>query len=214
MPSIPWLLATLRHIARVHLWHLRIDKLHSEHVITVSHDAHAVGMCTTFCWATMPLASGNNMEAVPPQVEQNSLLYHTATTASVAFLAYHTSEGYFALPVWAIPTCETFKARNRPAMWKHMDEWCSIAAFLDWHGVLLSADAHGDALWSCEMQAALYAERATTHSWMLDPHIPSQTGVFGRCANFEPPLPLVMKPTSEMLGGEGEHPCCAGGGIF
>ena len=50
------------------------------------------------------------------------------------------------------------------------------------------------------MQAALYAEGASTLSWMPGiPHIPFQTDEFGTCGNFDPPH--LMKRVSQMLGG-------------
>ena len=69
-----------------------------------------------------------------------------------------------------------------------MAELCGNAAFWDRHGYLLSADTDGDTQRSREMQAALYAEGASTLSWMPEiPHIPFQTDVFGMCGNFDLP---------------------------
>ena len=41
-PSLPCLLDDLSYIAGLHLWHLCIDELHVQDVITVSRDVHAV----------------------------------------------------------------------------------------------------------------------------------------------------------------------------
>ena len=48
-PSLPWLLDALSHIVGVHVWHLCVDEIHVEDVISASCEAHAVGLCAT-CW--------------------------------------------------------------------------------------------------------------------------------------------------------------------
>ena len=44
-PALVSLLDNLSHIKGVHLWHLYIDDLHMEDVITVSREAYVVGLC-------------------------------------------------------------------------------------------------------------------------------------------------------------------------
>ena len=199
-PGLPWLLEALGHIPGCHVWHLCIDEIHVEDVITVSGEAQAVGLCATCCRHPMPLASGGDVEALAQRLEQDRDTYHAANQATVVFLAPHTEEGYSAIPVWVIPTCGRFKADHCHAVWKHMAELCGNAAFRDRHGYLLSADTDGDARRSREMQAALYAEGASTLSLMPEiPHIPFQTDEFGMCGNFDPPH--LMKRVSHMLGG-------------
>ena len=63
-PGLPWLLEALGHIPGCHVWHLCIDEIHVEDVITVSGEAHAVGLCATCCRHPMPLASGGDVEAL------------------------------------------------------------------------------------------------------------------------------------------------------
>ena len=130
--GLPWLPEALGHIPGCHVWHLCIDEIHVEDVITVSGEAHAVGLCATRCWHPMPR--------------------------------------------------------------------CGNAPFRDRHGYLLSADTDHDARRSREMQAALYAEGASTLSWMPEMlHIPFQTDDFGMWGNFD--RPPLMKRVSHMLGG-------------
>ena len=92
-----------------------------------------------------------------------------------------------------------------------MAEVCGNVAFRDRHGFLLSADTDGYGGQSREMQAAFYAEGASTLSWMPEiPHIPFQTDGFGLCGNFDPPPPPphLMKRVSHMFGGG--FPCFEG----
>ena len=118
----------------------------------------------------------------------------------MVFLAPHTQEGHSAITVWVIPTCGRFKAEHCPALRTYMGKLCGNAAFRDRHGFLLSADTEGDARWSREMQAALYAEGPRTLCGMPKiPHIPFRTDKFGMCGN--PPPPHLMKRVSHMLGG-------------
>ena len=63
-PSLPWLLVALGHIPGCHVWHLCINEIHVEDVITVSGEAQAVGLCATCCRHPMPLASGGDVEAL------------------------------------------------------------------------------------------------------------------------------------------------------
>ena len=59
---------------------------------------------------------------------------------------------------------------------KHMAQLCGDATFRDDHGFLRTIDTDGDARRSRDMQAALYAEGASTHSWTPKiPQIPFQT---------------------------------------
>ena len=154
----------------------------------MSGEAEAVGLCTTCCRHAMPLASGGDVEALAPRLEQDPHTYHAANQATVVFLAPHTAEGYSAIPVWVIPTCGRFKADHCHAVRKHMAELCGNAAFRDRHGYLLSADTDGDARRSTEMQPALYAEGASTLSWMPEiPHILFQTDEFKMCRTSTPP---------------------------
>ena len=199
-PGLPWLPEALGHIPGCNGWHLCIDEIHVEDVITISGEAEAVGLCATCCRHPMPLASGADVEALAQRLEQDLDTYHAANQATVVFLAPHTEEGYSAVPVWVIPTCGRFKADHCHAVRKHMAELCGNAAFRDRHGNLPSADTDGDAQRSREMQAALYAVGASTLSWMPElPHIPFQTDEFGMCGNFDPPH--LMKQVSHMLGG-------------
>ena len=160
----PWLLEALGHIPVCHVWHLCMDEIHVEDVITVSREALAVALCATCCRHPMPLASGADVEALAQRLEQDSNTYHAANQATVVFLSPHREEGYSAIPVWVIPTCGRFKAEHCRAVRKHMAELCGNAAFWDRHGFHLSADTDGDARWSREMQVALYAEGASTLS--------------------------------------------------
>ena len=54
----------LDHIPGCHVWHLCIDEIHVEDVITVSGEAKGVGLCATRCRHPMPLASGGDVEAL------------------------------------------------------------------------------------------------------------------------------------------------------
>ena len=189
-PGLPWLLEALGQILGGHVWHVCIDEIHVEDVITVSHEALAVGLCATCCRHPMPLASGPDAEALAQRLEQDPDTYHAANQATVVFPAPHTEEGYSAIPVCLIPTCGGFQAEDCHAIRLHKAELCGNAAFRDRHGFLLSANADGDAWRSREMQAALYAEGASTLSWTPEiPHIPFQTDEFGMCGNFNPPPP-------------------------
>ena len=122
----------------------------------------------------------------------------------MVFLAPHTEEGHSAIPLWVIPTCGRFKAEHCHVVRIHMAELCGSAAFRDRHGFLLSEISRGVTRRSREMQATLYAEGASTLSWMPEiPHIPFQTDEFGMCGIFEPPPPPphLMKRVSHKLGG-------------
>ena len=163
-PSLPWLPEAPSHIAGVHVWHLCIDEIHVEHVITVSREAVAVELCAACCRHPMPLASGDDVEDMAQRLEQDPDTYHTANQATVVFLAPHTEEGCFAISVSVIPTCSRLKAERCHAVRKHAVELCINAAFRDRHGFLLSADTDGDARRSREMQAAMYVEGASTHT--------------------------------------------------
>ena len=199
-PGLPWLLEALGHIPGCHVWHLCIDEIHVEDVITVSREALAVGLCAMCCRHPMPLASSADVEVLAQRLEQNPDTYHAANQATVVFLAPHTEKGYYAIPLWVIPTCGRFKAEHCHTIRKHMAELCGNAAFRDRHGFLLSAHTDGDARRSRRMQGALYAEGADTLSWMPEiPHIPFQTDEFRMCGNFDPPH--LMKRVSHMLGG-------------
>ena len=163
-PGLPWLLEALGHIPCCHVWHRCIDEIHVEDVITVSREALTVGLCATCCRHPMPMASGADVEALAQRPEQDSNTCDAANQATVVFPAPHTVEGYSAIAVWVIPTCGRFKAEHCHAVRKHMVELCGNAAFWDRHGFLLSVDTDGDTRQSREMQAALYAEGASTLS--------------------------------------------------
>ena len=212
-PSLPWLLEALSNIAGVHVWHVCIDEIHVEDVITVSREAVTVGLCATCCRYPMPSASGANVEALAQRLEQDPDTYHTANQATVVFLAPHTEEGYSAIPVWVIPTCGTFRAEHCHAMRKHVAELCGNAAFRGRHGFLLFADTDGDAWQSREMQGAPYAEGASTPSWMPKiPHIPFQIDELGKCGNFASPPPPSDETGVPHVGGE--DPYFAGGVVL
>ena len=93
----------------------------------------------------MPLANGDNVEALAQRLEQASDRYHASNEAAVVFLVPHTEDGYSAIPLWVIPTCGLFKAEHCHAVRKHMAKLCGNAAFWDRHSFLLSADTDGDA---------------------------------------------------------------------
>ena len=88
--GLPWLLEALGHIPGCHVWHLCIDEIHVEDVITVSGEAQAVGLCATCCRRPMPLAPGGDVEALAQRLEQDPDTYHAANQATVVFLAPHT----------------------------------------------------------------------------------------------------------------------------
>ena len=92
-PGLPWLPEALGHIPGCRVWHLCIDEIHSEHVMTVSREALAVGLCATCCRHPMLLASGADVEALAQRLEQDSNTYHAANHTTVVFLAPHTKEG-------------------------------------------------------------------------------------------------------------------------
>ena len=186
-PGLPWLLEALGHIPGSHVWHLCMDEIHVEHGITVSREALAVGLCATCCRHPMPLLSGANVEALAQRLEQDLHTYHTVNQETLLFLAPHTEEGYLPIPVWVIPTCGTFKAEHCHALQKRRAQLCGNAAFRDCYGFLLFVDTGGDARRSREMQAAMYAEGASTPSSMPEiPHTPFQMDVFGRFGNSDP----------------------------
>ena len=85
-PGLPWLLEALGHIPGCHVWHLCMDEIHVEDVITVSREALAVGLCATCCRHPMPLASGADVEALAERLEQDADTYHAANQATVVFL--------------------------------------------------------------------------------------------------------------------------------
>ena len=127
----------------------------------------------------MLLASGDDLQSLAQRLKQVPQTYHAANQATVVFVAPRTAEEYSAIPVWVIPTCGRFKAAHCHAVRKHMAELCGNGVFWDRHGFFLSADTDCDARRSREMQAALYAEGASTLSWMPQiPHIPFQTDKF------------------------------------
>ena len=117
-----------------------------EDVITISRDVHMARLCAMCCQHTMPMATGDDVEAVAQQLEQEPATYHATTLATVVLVASHTAEGYSAIHIWAIPTCGKFKVGHCLVVHKHMAELCSNAAFMDRHGVLLSADTGSDTL--------------------------------------------------------------------
>ena len=71
-------------------------------VIIVSREAIAVGLHAMYGQHPMPLASGDDVEALAQRLEEDPITYHTANQATVVFLALHTEEGYFAIPVRVI----------------------------------------------------------------------------------------------------------------
>ena len=117
-PRLPWLLEALGYIPGCHVWHLCIDEIHVQDIITVSGEAQAVGLCATCCRHPMPLASGAVVEALAQRLEQDQDTYHAANRAAVVFLEPHTEEEYSAILVWVIPTCGRFKADHCHAVRK------------------------------------------------------------------------------------------------
>ena len=77
-PSLPWSLDAISHIADVHVWHLGIREIHVKGVITVSREAVAVGLCTTCCRRPMPLASGDDVEALAQPLQRDLDKYQAA----------------------------------------------------------------------------------------------------------------------------------------
>ena len=75
---LPSLLEALGHISGGHVWHLCIDGIHVEGVITDSREALAVELCATCCRHPMPLASGADVEALAQRLEQDSDTSHAA----------------------------------------------------------------------------------------------------------------------------------------
>ena len=69
-----------------------------------------MGLCARCCRHPMPLASGDDVEGLAQKLEQDPDTHHAANHATVVFLAPHTEEGYFAIPVGVMPTCGRFKA--------------------------------------------------------------------------------------------------------
>ena len=150
-PNLPWLLEALSHIAGVHVWHLCSDEIYMEDIITVSHKARAVELCTTCCRHPMPLASGADVEALATRLEQDLDTYHTANQATVVFLAPHR------------PPLPSLSASSPRAAGPGQSIAMMCGNTWHRHGFLLSEDTDGDARWSRKMQAALYAEGASTH---------------------------------------------------
>ena len=72
------------------MWHVCIDEIHVEDFIALCREAVAVGLCATCCQYPMPLASGDNVEALAERLKQDPHTYHTANHATLVFLAPHT----------------------------------------------------------------------------------------------------------------------------
>ena len=77
-PSLPWLIDVLSRMSSVHVRHLCIDKLHVEDLNIVSAQALSVGLCATCCRHPMPLASGDNVEALAERLEEGAKTYDAA----------------------------------------------------------------------------------------------------------------------------------------
>ena len=93
-----------------------------------------------------------------------------------------------------------------------MAELWRNAAFMDRQNGLSSADTVSDARQSREMQVALCAECAGTHSRMLEiPHIMLHTDMFGMGGNSYPPPPPSDETCAPHVGG---CPSLLGGVVF
>ena len=183
------------------MWHLCIDEIYVEDAITVSREALAVGLCATCCRHPMPLASGDDVEALTQRLEQDPDTNHATNQAPVVLLAPHTEEEYSAIPVWVIATCGRFKAAHLHVVRKHMAELYGNATHRERHGFLVSADTDSDARRSHEMQAALYAEGASTP--FRTPEIPKTfhpKRMTSACVGSSTP-PHLMKRLCHMLQG-------------
>ena len=62
-PTLLSLLDNVKHVEGVHVWHLLIDEIHVEDVITVSCEARALGLCATCCTEMVTRCSGEDVEA-------------------------------------------------------------------------------------------------------------------------------------------------------
>ena len=101
-------------MAGVHGWHLCIDKIHVEDVITVSRAAVAVGVCATWCRHPMPLANGADVEALAQRLEQYQDTYHAANQATVVFLASAYRGGVLCHPCVDHPLARQVQDRALP----------------------------------------------------------------------------------------------------
>ena len=105
VPTLDSLLESVKHVEGVRMWHLLIDELHVEGLITVLHEAGAVGLCATGCIGAAILCSGENTEALRERLDRRSAQYHSATQATMVSMARHTAEANAIIPEWVIPTC-------------------------------------------------------------------------------------------------------------
>ena len=62
-PTGPWLLEAPRQVAAFHVWHLCIDEINFEDLVTISREALALRLCATCCRHPLPLVSGDDVEA-------------------------------------------------------------------------------------------------------------------------------------------------------
>ena len=79
----------------------------------------------------MPWASGDNIEALAQGPEQEPATYHTANLGTVVFLAPHTLDGHFAIPLRFISTCGKCKWEQWRDVCEHRAELGSNVAFSD-----------------------------------------------------------------------------------
>ena len=90
------------------------------------------------------LASCDDVEAMAQRLPCDPATYHAATLATVVFGAPHAEEGYPAISLGVIPTCEMFQADHCCVVRQHMEELCSNTAFADRYGDMLFAHTDGD----------------------------------------------------------------------
>ena len=62
-PTLLSMLDNVKHVGGLPLWHLLIDEIHVEDAITVSRQARAGGLCTTFCTQVEAPCGGEDVEA-------------------------------------------------------------------------------------------------------------------------------------------------------
>ena len=100
LPTRVPLFDSVKHVEDVHLWHLLIDELHVEDIITISLVARAISMCATCCIkAVVTLCSGEDVEALGECLDRDAARYDVATQSTVVFLAPHATEACVAIPV-------------------------------------------------------------------------------------------------------------------
>ena len=64
----------------------------------------------------------------PPALtaEDDPAQYHTATEATMVFMAPHAAEVDSAISLWVIRTCVKFKVEHCRAAWQHVAKLCRL----------------------------------------------------------------------------------------